>query len=96
MTLTTDSDDNLHYVLTTLGREFSSLAMEVGIEACGQEAYEVFSEGLGADPTVSRLRSATEDDISRIRQECETFFESNEITNEIVKKTIERTLWHWS
>jgi hypothetical protein len=82
--------------LTTLGREFSEVVADAGFEACAQDAYEVFSNGLSSSITYDTLASISKSDIEAIRAACDVFFEGEGITADHIKRAIDKTLRHWT
>lgn len=90
------TDDHLGF-LTTLGRELDHALVELDLEfpPSGQDAFEIYREGLGEEPTVHVLRAMSSPQISRVRAACAHILESDDVTDAHIRTAVERTLDHW-
>ncbi len=82
--------------LTTLARTFSEAIADTGIQASGQDAYEVFRSGLGGPLSRESLAAMTDADIDSVKAACDAFFEQDAITGEHISRAVEEALRHWT
>lgn len=81
----------------TLGREFSQLLRDAGFDdVSGHDCYSVVAAVIDAEVTPDALRGLDEQQLSAFAVEFNRFFECTTTTVDLVRRAIERTLWHWS
>lgn len=81
--------------LITLGREFCNVLLDVDPDLCGQDAYEVFRAGLQEEPTIARLSDLSDADVTRVRDACVRFLETDEVTESQIRDVVDRSLSYW-
>lgn len=81
----------------TLGREFCEVLeeLEPDLEACGQDAYEVFADVL-ENPSPEALQSLTDSQVEQLRDTCEDFLELDGVTTAHIRAIVHRTLSQWT
>lgn len=82
--------------LTTLGREFCEALRDLDEDGilCGQDAHDVFAEGLGGPPSAGRLAGITPAEVGRVRAATAALLETAGVTDRHVRTIVERTLAH--
>jgi hypothetical protein len=89
-------------------QQFCDFLMALGQEFCGalsppvpenlitpQDAYEVWLATFRQEPSPERLASLSRPELSRLRDECERYFECPLISIEQTRSAITRTLARW-
>lgn len=89
-------DSSLDFLIA-FGREFGA-ALSPPVPECLivlQDACEVCIRAFGRPPSPRLLASLSDTQLSRLREECERYFECPSISVEHVRAAVSRTLGHW-
>jgi len=83
--------------LAALGQEFcGALSPPVPADLITpQDAYDVWLSALGQAPSPEALADVSGPQLSRLRDECERYFECPTVTTEQVRLAVDRTLLRW-
>ena len=84
--------------LTTLGRELGDAIVDVrGVqEPSGQDCYSALASVVGEPVDPVRLRVLTEEDVEKIAEAFNNYFEVTEITTELIRGALTAALDHWA
>jgi len=90
-------EDSSSDFLIALGQEFcEALSPPVPEDLIvPQDAYEVWIRAFGRPPSPGLLASLSDAQLSRLREECERYFECPSICVEHVRSAVARTLVRW-